>query len=373
MEATKIIARAKTHLMLRQPFFGSLAMSLPFIEDSEIPTMCTDGKSVRFNPEFVLKYSIDEIEGVIAHEVMHVALQHPLRIGERDHEVWNMATDYAINLIVVDSGLKIPDCGLLDIQYRGMSAEAIYPRLLQDKPEPEDGWDFGGIGKPSNEDGSQMTEAEIDALGAEINVKVLQAHASAKMQGKLPAGIDGLIEDISKPKVDWRDKLRTFIGGDQPDDYSWRRPNRKFYSSYGIYMPSVDHYGAGHVVIGVDTSGSVSDLELSQFLGEINAIAEDMQPKSVTVIGCDAEIQSVTEYGQGDTIETLNSSGRGGTLVSPVFELVAERDLQCDSFIYFTDLHVWDFPDNAPDYPVLWVSTDADEAPFGEVVSAKVH
>ena len=373
MEATKTIARAKTHLMLRHPFFGSLAMSLPFIEDSEIPTMCTDGKSVRFNPEFVLKYTIEQIEGVIAHEVMHVALQHPLRIGDRDHKVWNMATDYAINQIVTDSGLELPSEGLLDPQFRGMAAEAIYPRLLQDQPEPEDGWDFGEITQPQNDDGTPMSESEIEQLAGDINVKVLQAHASAKMQGKLPAGIDGLIGEISKPKVDWRDKLRTFIGGDQPDDYTWRRPNRKFYGTYGIYMPSVDHYGAGHVVIGVDTSGSVSDAELAQFLGEINAIAEDMQPKTVTVIGCDSKIQSVTEYDQGESIETLNSTGRGGTAVSPVFDLVAERELQCDSFIYFTDLHVWDFPDTAPDYPVLWVSTDADEAPFGEVVSARLH
>ena len=372
MEATKTIARAKTHLMLRQPFFGSLAMSLPFIEDSEIPTMCTDGKSVRFNPEFVGQYTIEEIEGVIAHEVMHVALQHPLRIGERDHEVWNMATDYAINQIVIDSGLQLPEKRLLDEQFRGMSAEAIYPRLLQDTPEPEDGWSFGEIVTPTNDDGTGMSEADIEALSADIGVKVLQAHATAKMQGKLPAGVDGLIEEISKPKVDWRDKLRTFIGGDQPDDYTWRRPNRKFYGTYGIYMPSVDHYGAGHVVIGVDTSGSVSDAELSQFLGEINAVAEDMQPKSVTVIGCDSSIQSVTEYGQGESIETLNSTGRGGTAVSPVFDLVEERGLECDSFIYFTDLHVWDFPDTAPEYPVLWVSTDADEAPFGDVVRAQV-
>ncbi|MCH9838365.1 hypothetical protein K0U83_22080 [bacterium] len=377
MDVARQIARAKTHLMLHQPFFGSLAMSLKFIEDSEISTMCTDGKSVRYSPAFVEKYatadSVALIEGVIAHEVMHVALKHMLRRGDFDHKLWNMATDYAINQIVVDSGLTIPECGLLDEQYRGMSAEAIYNRLLQDPPPEEEGegWNFGGVEPATGEDGSELSEAEADLMEADINGMVLQAHASAKMQGKLPAGIDGMIEEMTKPQVDWRDKLRLFIGGDQPDDYTWRNPNRKWYSGYGIYMPSVEHFGAGHVVIGVDTSGSVSDAELSQFLGEINAVSEDMQPKSITVVGCDSKVQSVDEYDQGESVQSLNSTGRGGTRVSPVFDLIEQRNLECDSLIYFTDLHVWDFPD-APEYPVLWVSTDRPEAPFGEVVTAKL-
>lgn len=372
MEASKIIAKARTHLMLRQPFFGSIALSLTMEETDEIPSMATDGKSIKYNPKFVQMHKIEEIEGVIAHEAMHVALKHMLRRGDFDRQLWNMATDYAINLIVVDSGLKIPECGLLEREYQGMSAEAIYNRLLQDPPEPESqDWNFGGVEEAKGEDGQGLSESEASALEGEVDVMVLRAHSTAKAMGKVPAGIDGLITEISAPKVDWRDKLRTFIGGDQPDDYSWRRPNRKFYGTYGVYMPSVDHYGAGHVVVGVDTSGSVSDAELAQFLGELSAIAEDMCPASVTVIGCDSKVQSVTQYEQGEPIDKLNSTGRGGTRVSPVFDHIKEQGLPVDSFIYFTDLYVWDFP-LEPDFPVLWVSTGSPDAPWGEVVNAKL-
>lgn len=371
MEPKTIIAKARTHLMFEQPFFGSLALTLQMVETSDIPTMATDGKSIRYNPEFVQLHSLDEIKGVIAHEVMHVAFQHMLRRGEYDPEVWNMATDYAINLIVVDAGMRIPECGLLDRQFEGLSAEAIYNRLMQDRPEglPE-GWNFGGVEEAKGEGGGELSEEEVKQISEEVQVNVLRAHQTAESMGKVPAGVSDLIKEMSSPKVDWRDKLRAFIGGDQPDDYTWRRPNRKFFGTYGIYMPSVDHVGAGHIVVAVDTSGSVNNQMLCDFLGEINAISEDMGPDSITVIGCDAKIQSVVEYQQGETIEELDSTGRGGTRVSPVFDYINEHDLPVDSFIYFTDLHVWDFP-SAPDYPVLWVSTGLDEAPFGDVVLAR--
>lgn len=369
----KVLSRAKTQLMLHHPFFGSLAMSLPFVEDTSIDTMCTDGKQIRYSPDFVLAHTPEQITGVVAHEVMHVTNRHPLREGNRDHRLWNIATDYAINPIIVEAGLKLPDGGLLDPQFKGMSAEKIYTLLQSGEGEiPEgDGWSFGEIESPSNDDGSAMSDSEMDQLETEINVKVLSAHANAKMRGKVPAGIEGLIEEMSTPQVDWRDKLRVFVGGDQPDDFTWAKPNKKF-MPHDIYLPTVEHFGAGDIVIGCDTSASVSDDDLKVFLGEINGMAQDMQPRSITVIGCDAKVQSVDYYGQGEDVQSINSKGRGGTEVTPVFDYIEQHGLPCDSFIYFSDMYVYDFPKTAPDYPVLWVSTGATDAPWGEVVKASL-
>ena len=370
-DAVKVLSRAKTQLMLHHPFFGSLAMSLPFIEDTGIETMCTDGKQIRYSPDFVLAHTPEQITGVVAHEVMHVTNKHPLREGKRDHRLWNIATDYAINPIIIDAGLQLPEDGLLDPQFKGMSAEKIYTLLQSGEGEIPEGeeWSFGEIEAPTNDDGSAMTDSEMDQLETEINVKVLSAHANAKMRGKVPAGIEGLIEEMSTPQVDWRDKLRVFVGGDQPDDFTWAKPNKKF-MPHGIYLPNVEHFGAGDIVIGCDTSASVSDEELAVFLGEINGMAQDMQPRSITVIGCDAKVQSVDYYGQGEDVQSINSKGRGGTEVTPVFDYIEEHGLPCDSFIYFSDMYVYDFPANAPHYPVLWVSTGATDAPWGEVVKA---
>ena len=372
-DATNMLSRPKTQLMLHHPFFGSLAMSTPFIEDTGIDTMCTNGKWIKFNPDYVRSISGDETTGVVAHEVMHITNKHPLRMGNRDHRLWNIATDYAINIIIVDAGLQLPKGALVDEQCRGMSAEKIY-NLMQSGELPipmDDGWSFGEIEAPTNDDGSAMTDSEMDQLETEINVKVLSAHANAKMRGKVPAGIEGLIDEMSTPQVDWRDKLRVFVGGDQPDDFTWAKPNKKF-MPHGIYLPNVEHFGAGDLVIGCDTSASVSDEELAVFLGEINGLAQDMQPRSITVIGCDAKVQSVDYYGQGEDVQSINSKGRGGTEGTPVFDYIEEHGLPCDSFIYFSDMCVYDFPANAPDYPVLWVSTGATDAPWGEVVKANL-
>ena len=141
------------------------------------------------------------------------------------------------------------------------------------------------------------------------------------------------------------------------------------YGAYNIYMPSMDRKGIGHIVIAIDSSCSVSSADLSKFLSEMNAISEQMGAESITVICCDTKIQSVKTFEAGEIIEEINAKGRGGTRVAPVFKHIEENDLPCDALVYFTDLYVSDFPD-APDYPVLWVTTGDTQAPFGEVVRA---
>ena len=373
MNATNMLSRPKTQLMLHSPFFGAMSMSTPCVEDCGISTACTNGKWIKYNPDYLRSISENEVTGVVIHEVMHITNKHPLRMGNRDPRVWNIAADKAINIIIIDAGYELPEGALIDPDCRGMSAEKIYNLMMSgEMPIPEgDEWSFGEIEAPTNDDGSAMSESQMDQLESDINVKVLSAYANAKMRGKVPAGIEGLIDEMSTPQVDWRDKLRVFVGGDQPDDFTWAKPNKKF-MPHGIYLPNVEHFGAGDIVIGCDTSASVSNEELAVFLGEINGMAQDMQPRSITVIGCDAKVQSVDFYGHGEDVQSINSKGRGGTEVTPVFDYIEEHGLPCDSFIYFSDMYVYDFPANAPDYPVLWVSTGATDAPWGEVVKANL-
>jgi predicted metal-dependent peptidase len=366
MEAQAKVSRAMTRLVVHYPFFGSIALTLNVAPSEAIPTMATDGKSILWSPAFVDEISLDEVIGVLAHEVMHVVLKHMLRGGNRDPELWNIACDLAINPILKKGGFTLPEGGLFDPQYIGMTAEAIYERLPKDMQAPA-GSNFGEV-----EDAKVRSEAEAQQMEAAINSRVMMAADGARAVGKLPAEIEAMVSKMRQSQVDWRDVLRRFIGGDQPDDYSMRRPNRKLFHTSGIVAPSILHAGAGDIVLGVDTSGSVSNGELSQFLGEMNAISEDMKPRSITVITCDARVQTVRRYEQGEVVERIEVGGRGGTLVSPVFDYIAKHDLPVDNMVYLTDLEVHDFPEQ-PEYPVLWVASwdDAKPAPWGETTYLK--
>ena len=381
MDAETKIARAKTRLVLDHPFWGSLVLGTAFHKD-DIPTMCTNGQWIKWSADFVDKCSDKNVVFTVAHEISHIFLKHCDPIKEIDGkpvnaEVQNMAMDYVINPILIDGNVgEMPEGGLYDPKYHGWSWLKVYRELMQmdesERPQPQP-WG-GNVGSPEDDNGNEMQGSELEQFNATIDQRVFLAATGAQSAGKLPSAIAELVERMRRSKVDWRDVFNRFIGGDQPDDYTFRKPNKKVWYSQGIYTPSIDKIGVGDVVVAVDTSGSVSTAELQQFLGELNNITDDHKPRSVTVITCDADIKSVVRYEQGDIIDTIECNGRGGTRVEPVFKYIRENDLPVDNMVYLTDMGIWDFPDNTPDYPVLWVSTDpqCNDAPFGETTRIEV-
>jgi len=377
---------------------GFIASSLYYmkqIEDNSIPTMATDGKDIFYNREYTLSLEESEIDFVRIHECLHRINKHHLRRGDRDPKVWNFACDYVINPIVEGfsfinhSGdgrrsheIKMPKGGLLDPMFIGKSAEWTYDYLMQNFDKQDNG--EGGV-KLVAKDGSgkeihecpwgqvnetPMTAQEKVIEGQEIDQEIMASANQQKSIGKgTPNFVKGLLDKIKQSKVSWQDVLRRFIGGDQPDDYSFRKPNKKVYHNYKIYAPTVLKVGAGDIVVACDTSGSVTNDELSQFLGEIRAISEDLMPTSVTIISCDYKIRNVIRYEQGEEIENLNTTGRSGTRVSPVFRYLEDENIQFDTLVYMSDLWIDDYPKHF-DKPLLWVGTAVEgqrKPPIGEV------
>ena len=123
------IQKSRAALLLDHPFFGTLLFRLGARPRTSIETMATDGVSLFYNPKFVETLSAAQLMGTLAHEVMHPALQHHTRRNGRDPRRWNMACDYAINPMLVDVGLTLPEGVLLEDRFRGMSAERIYNQL----------------------------------------------------------------------------------------------------------------------------------------------------------------------------------------------------------------------------------------------------
>ena len=155
------ITKARTQLLLDNPFFGNIAMRLDLVETDQFDTMATDGKRILFNPAFVAKHSNAHLKGVVAHEVCHVMFKHHLRRGERDQNNWNVAADYAINSILVDAGFSLPEDGLIDLAWRGQSAEDIYRVLFQDQPQPPaTGQKAGGESPEGGDKGGDQGDAQ---------------------------------------------------------------------------------------------------------------------------------------------------------------------------------------------------------------------
>lgn len=383
MDIERKIAKARVTLILSSPFFGSLCMRLPLKKENKLPTMATDGYSLYYNEEFVEKLSDEELEGVIAHEIMHCALLHPARLCERNPTKWNIAGDFAINHILKQAGFTLPKPHLDDQKYHDKTADEIY-NLLPIKEveitftscgevlEPSGGKGKDGKGdKDESSPGQAMSPAERKQFEDDWKQAVAQAAHTAKMQGNLPADIARIVGDLLHPKINWKQQLQRFIKATAKNDYTWLRPNRRFVGQ-GMYFPGLRSNKIGEVVIGVDTSGSIGAEELNQFASEISSILQEASPQKIYVLYCDAEVSSVEEFLPQDLPLVLNPTGGGGTSFKPVFKWVDKQGITPECLIYLTDMY-GDFPSRTPGYPVMWVTTsDKEDAPFGQVLKIEI-
>jgi predicted metal-dependent peptidase len=391
------IQKARTTLLLDHSFFGALLFRLGGKPSSSIGTMATDGISLFYNPAFVEMLNAAELAGVLAHEVMHPALQHHTRRGDRNHARWNMACDYVINPILVDAGLTLPKDVLIDDRFRGMSAERIYNLIEEDENKQ------GSSGQPDGQPGTESSGPEngplqndadseeraapstpggigqvLDAPAPETGggpsveeqirewlIAVEQAETVAKVAGKLPGGAARALEAAQAAKVDWRELLRRAWSDTIPTDYSWTRPNRRHVWS-GLYLPGVTSEGVGEIVIAVDCSGSVSARQLGLFEAEVRSILTGQRPRLVHVLYFDAAVRKVETYQAGQPV-SLSPVGGGGTDFRPCFDWLEEQGVIPQTLVFLTDL-CGTFPSEAPTCPVIWASTESRRAPFGQVV-----
>lgn len=385
MKVTDLIAKAKAGLVLDQPFFASLLLSMPIMEDNSVPTMATDGDSILYNADWTKSLSLSEITFVLAHETLHCVFQHMCRRGDRTPNRWNQAADYVINDVLVKEKIGImPKGGLLDSRLVAKgdgTAEGVY-RLLPESSEKKNSGDDGGAlddvrdagshpklddnGNPIPGSGNSKPDpATIAQKESEIRVKVIQAKNAAKMQGKLSAGLERLIDGLVKTRTDWKSVLRRFITEKAKTDFSFARPKRRFLAD-DINLPSLNGERLGVIAIAVDCSGSIDRDQLNRFSAEINAILEDTAPTEVRVIYFDAEVLKVESFNEAPI--NLNPLGGGGTNFSPIFTEINNWEVLPVACVVLTDLCCNDYGP-APEFPVLWASTDLDDgAEFGEVI-----
>ena len=395
------LQQARTHLMLHYPFYSVLALSLTFEESSATKSMATDGSAIYWNSEFVLELNPKQLASVIAHECLHVAFCHHLRAGNKDHYFFNVATDYAINYILIESGLCDLPGGLYDAKYKGWSAEQIYLDIYEpEDPEDQDGDadgdgndgadtqegdddgddDDGGDGDGDGDDtpGRQLpvgevwaatvreegdrplTPQEISEEESKIAERVFIAHAEEKAAGNgSPGAFRGVLEDKRSGDVPWNEIIMAHLQDLIVSDTSFERPNRRFIHQ-GLVLPGNVRKPNGVIVYVFDTSGSQTDEDLKIASGHCQEIAEIFEPSEIIVIYCDDTVKNIDRFDYGDEIQ-LKAYGGGGTDFAPPFNWLAKEQIEPDVLVYFTDGYGtgggWCRLDEDPTYPVIWAST----------------
>ena len=384
------MVKARTSLLLERPIWGALLLRLKTEEVTWLDTMGVDGKSLFFNPDFVMDTPMPELKGVLVHEALHVALLHPFRRGGRDPRFWNIAGDYVVNPLVKDEGLKLPEGGLLDPQYKGLPTEKVYELVYRKGPK---GGGEGKEGKGGEQgqggkapDGRNVPPdpskcgSVLDApVGVnedpatsyreqeqEWKIALAQAAQLQRAHGMLGGNMEELVKEALAPKAPWIALLREFLTAHSRDDYSWLRPNRRHIAN-GLYLPSAYSESLGEAVIAIDTSGSISGELLAQFEGEFNNILEEVKLEKLWIISGDTRVNHVQEITPEDYPVKLVARGRGGTNFQPMFDWVEEKGIEPVVFIYLTDMYAGMARD--PGYPVLWADFGgggAPDQPFGE-------
>lgn len=351
------LSKAKIQLMSRpdSAFFTTLCFNMEHHFTDSVNTAATNGKKILYNPDFFMSLTVDERVFLLIHETMHVAYMHMLRIGDRNHKNWNIATDHVINLQLIERKFKMPNNGLADPAFKGMSAEQVYGLL---PPPPED-----------FEPDLMPAEGDIEALEEAIQDAVIQASIQSKAAGDAPGTIPGEIEiflqRLLNPKLSWQTILRKYLQNLAKTDYSWKKPNRRFFPDH--HLPSLSGFGLIDLVVAVDTSGSVSDEEFQQIVSEIASILKMMKPGKITVLHFDTTLKEVIVVKTLKELKDVKFTGRGGTRIAPVLDWVEKEKPQLT--LVFSDGY-FGWPVEKHKGQFIWLTHNNPQftAPFGKVI-----
>lgn len=360
-------------------FYGSILLKTIIEQTTRIPTMgvCVKNSELYlyYNPKFVEPLTMLELIAVLEHEVLHIIYEHMNINKEVNATVYNIACDIAINQMIqnLPKGCLFPEKFNLP---KEKNSTWYYNELMkkvqkQNNKAGKNGQN--GEGEKENDGGTiddhsqwkQMSESDKEVIRQTIEQTI-------KDQGHVPSKIEEQIKKwLKRPTIPWHMVLRHYLRSSVRafTKASWKRPNRKMGELVKGKIPD----RVAKIVVAIDTSGSVSQVEFQKFMSELHGIQKNY-PSDITIIQCDAEIQVVDKLKKGQTYKT-NMKGRGGTSFVPVFDYVREKRLNPDVLVYLTD-GCGDFPQQ-PRYSTIWCITpngiDKNEVPFGRYVQIKEH
>jgi len=387
------IVVARVGLLLRHPFFGNMATRLQIKEcDDWCPTAATDGRNLYFNTEFFSKMNSKEIEFVIAHEILHCVFDHMTRREDRDPQLHNIACDYIVNNTLVrdNIGEKPKDVEIFqDWKYDGWASEAVYDdiykkgkkameqlgKLLDEHIDWEKGESTGGTKQDPNSKQKGKAPAyskeEMEQIKNEIKESMMAA-AQAAGAGNLPKEVERIIQQFTEPKMNWRELLQQQIQSVVKNDYTFACSCRKGWHS-GVILPGTNYDETIDICIAIDTSGSIMNQQVEDFLGEVQGIMDQYKDYNIKIWCFDTAVHNEQDFNaSGESIDSYKMEGGGGTDFMANWEYMKENDIVPKKFIMFTDGYPWDTWGDENYCDTLFVINGHHdknmEAPFGTTV-----
>ncbi len=408
----KLVA-ARTKLILEKPFLGALVLRLPMkrAKGDWCKTTATDAKHFYYNKSFIDALKPEEVQFVLAHEALHCALSHFSRRQHRIKMTWDAACDYAINPLLAKEGMMVVPGSLMMSEYEDMTAEEIYPMLDINKDQDtldqhvydQDSGSEGGTEDDSddpndpddNQDGNKekqqqqqssggnqptkaepdednegaaapppLTPQEVQDLSVQWGQRLAGAAQQAMQAGKMGQHMARIVDFMLQPKLPWRMLLARYLNNIAREDYSYARPSNR--RGDPAIFPSL-RSSEVNIGVAIDTSGSISNKEINEFVSEIDAIKGVMRAK-ITLHACDLQLakegpwvfESWDEFAVPKSIK-----GGGGTSFIPIFDWLETLDQQPNLLVYFTDAD-GPFPKVEPNIPVIWLVKGRKKVPFGQ-------
>jgi len=359
-EVREKLITARVGLLLRASFFGNLATRLKLVNADEwCGTAATDGRNFYYNSRFIDMLKPKEVEFLFGHEVLHCVYDHFGRRGDRDPMLFNVANDYAVNGDLkkhrVGEFITSVPC-LYDSKYEGKSSEEIYDDLYEnaekinlsdlidkllddhldgegDSDSDDDGDEKDGKGKKP-----KLSAEERQKIRDEIKEAVLSAAAASDGAGNLPAGVRRLIQDMTAPKMNWRELLRMQLESTIKSDFTWMRASRRGWHMDAV-MPGMKNDELIDIAIGIDASGSIDERMLKDFLSETQGIMDQFQSYKIHIFTFDTRVYNPAQYNSDnlDSICDYEVKGGGGTDFDAIFNYLKEEQIEPKRLVVFTD------------------------------------
>lgn len=378
MDTSAKLTKAKSQLLISHPYFGMLASRLKDEPTEGVSRFASNGKIFKYNPMYISECTIDEMKFVLAHCVMHHILAHQQRKEQRYGWLWQLATDIAINQMLLANKFVAPQGVYAIKEFEKMYAEEIYDALLKqlDQGSADNAFEGSDQSKRNYLKEELLPEdADLDSAFANYTQEgemdeqeesawyyaASMAKDMASRQSEMPSGLERLSVKQIQSKSDWRYELYNAINRHMKNNYAFMPPNKKMLA-HGVILPSLTSDTLS-LAVAIDTSGSINDELLAAFMSEFKEIMETFPDVAIDLIIADAKVHGHYTFQGGEKLE-YTLKGGGGTDFRPTFEYIDANIQHTSMLLYFTDGD-GRFPKWSPNYEVLWALSRKAKIPWG--------